>query len=126
MYIFFVLKYNTRIIKPDTPVPDDIKRRSRVLANDLENIPIHLSVFILAFVVQNLVNMTGQGFYGTWALSVLYPVYAGLRTIFTICYLQAIQPFRTVVFILANVTVFTTCAILLYSAFIIDVGAFSN
>jgi len=120
------LLFNYRIIKPETPVPDDIKRRSRALANDLENIPIHLSVFILAFVVQNLVNMTGQGFYGTWALSVLFPMYAGFRTIFTVCYLRAIQPLRTVAFLFANLTVFTTGAILLYSAFIIDVGAFSK
>lgn len=92
-----------------------------MFANELENVPFHVSIFILAFIVQNVANLSANwdstSYYGTLALSALYVIYAGLRVIYTICYLFALQPFRTISFVLSQLVVQTTVAILLYSAF---------
>ena len=106
-------------------VPANIQRRQRVLANDLENVPMHLLVFLLTFVVQNLVNMSGYGNDGTQALCVLYVAYAVFRCGFSLCYVLALQPYRTVFFLLSQITVFVTAGILLKGAWTVDVSNLS-
>lgn len=103
-------------------VPADIKRRARVFANHLENVPMHQLVFLLTFVVQNLVNMSGYGDDGTKALCVLYVAYAVFRVGFTLCYIAGLQPYRTVLFLLSQMTVFVTMGILLKGAWTVDVS----
>ena len=106
-------------------VPANIQRRQRVLANDLENVPMHLLVFLLTFVVQNLVNMSGYGNDGTQALCVLYVAYAVFRCGFSLCYVLALQPYRTIFFLLSQITVFVTAGILLKGAWTVDVSNLS-
>lgn len=113
------------IISISDAVPANIQRRQRVLANDLENVPMHLLVFLLTFVVQNLVNMSGYGNDGTQALCVLYVAYAVFRCGFSLCYVLALQPYRTVFFLLSQITVFVTAGILLKGAWTVDVSNLS-
>jgi hypothetical protein len=113
------------IISISDVVPANIQRRQRVLANDLENVPMHLLVFLLTFVVQNLVNMSGYGNDGTQALCVLYVAYAVFRCGFSLCYVLALQPYRTIFFLLSQITVFVTAGILLKGAWTVDVSNLS-
>ena len=107
-------------------IPPDIKRRSRAFANGLENIPFHLGIFVLAFLVQNLVNLFGDGTVGSRALCVLYVVYALLRVLHTTFYLLAIQPYRTLCFILSQAVMMATVAVLIYSAFSVNASTLAN
>lgn len=105
------------------PPPEDIRRRERQFLNDMENIPVHLAVFWAAFVLQTMQNATGNGGRtGTLALSALMIIYVVSRCLFTVCYIRAIQPFRTVFYILGTASVFVACGFLLNSAMQIDVS----
>ena len=100
--------------------PADIKRRQRTAANDIENIPFHFAIFWAAFIVQNLSNMSGNGDQETTALTCLVVIYAGISTLYSLCYVFALQPWRTVFFILSQLTVATTSCVLIASAFQVD------
>jgi uncharacterized MAPEG superfamily protein len=101
-------------------VPSDIKRRKRTAANDTENIPLHFAIFWAAFVVQNFCNASGNGQNETMALTCLIMIYTGFRGLFTLCYIFALQPWRTLSFISSQMTVFATAIILVVSAFQVD------
>ena len=103
------------------PVPSNILRRERQFANDLENIPFHMAIFWAAFIVQNFANATGNGGRdGTLALSCLIVIYTVVRTFYTIFYCYAIQPFRTLFYVLGTWCIIATMAILIYSAVTLD------
>ena len=103
------------------PANQNIKRRNRSLMNDLENLPIHLLVFWLAFIIQNFVNVSGRfGKEGTIALTILYIIYGGARVLYSFAYAYALQPFRSFAWALGVLTVYTTAAVLIYSAFQFD------
>jgi uncharacterized MAPEG superfamily protein len=104
-------------------IDDAVKRRVRVAGNDMENIPMHLVMFWAAFVVQNFANANDTGDRATTALTVLIVLYCALRYIFTACYLFGLQPFRTIAFVLSQLTVFCTLIIMVNSAFQVDIGA---
>lgn len=108
------------------PNPPDIKRRVRVFANDLENIPFHTTVFWGAFIVQCFVNLNGKnhGERETVALTALIVIYSGLRFLYSACYIFAIQPVRSIAYIFANLAVLAAACILVASAFKIDTGNF--
>ncbi len=100
--------------------PTDIKRRQRTAANDMENVPLHFVIFWAAFIVQCWCNASGNGDKETLALTCLIVIYVGLRVGYTLCYIFALQPWRTIVFILSQMTVVTTSCILVASAFQVD------
>ena len=103
------------------PPASNIQRRERQFVNDHENIPFHLPIFWAAFIVQNYSNATGNGGRdGTIALSCLILIYTLARTLYTIFYNFALQPWRTVCFVISNLAVGTTTAILIYSAVLLD------
>ena len=105
------------------PQPDDIARRERQFLNDMENIPIHLAVFYAAFIMQTFQNASGSGGrIGTIALSALFLMYTMCRILFTVCYIQSIQPFRTIFYILGTTTVCAACVNLIHSSFNIDMS----
>ena len=101
--------------------PEDIRRRERQFANDMENIPFHMSIFWAAFIVQNFANATGNGGRdGTLALSCLFLIYTLARCLFTICYIGSFQPWRTITYMMGTLSVLTTGAFLIYSAVELD------
>ncbi len=100
--------------------PPDIKRRNRTAANDLENVPFHFVIFWAAFIVQSWCNASGNGDKETVALTCLIVIYVALRFAFTFCYVFALQPWRTMFFMLSQFTVFATSCVLVASAFQID------
>ena len=102
--------------------PPGIQRKERQFANDLENIPMHLSIFWAAFIVQNYVNASNKGEQTTTALTCLIVIYTALRTTFTICYIFRLQPYRTLAFVLGNFCVFGASAILIAAAFQLDMS----
>lgn len=103
--------------------PEDARRRERQFVNDMENIPVHLSMFWAAFIIQNLQNASGTGGRnGTLCLSALILVYAISRTIFTVCYIRALQPFRTIFYIVATASALGACACLIIASFQVDMG----
>jgi uncharacterized MAPEG superfamily protein len=103
--------------------PEDARRRERQFVNDMENIPVHLSMFWAAFIIQNLQNASGNGGRnGTLCLSALILIYALSRTIFTVCYIRAIQPFRTIFYVVATMSVFGACMCLIIASFQVDMS----
>lgn len=104
----------------DMTLPPDIKRRERIVANNLENIPLHFGVFWAAFCVQNYSNLSGHGHKETRALTVLYTIYAALRVMFVLFYAFAIQPFRSISFLLSQLCVFGAAILLIIGAFNVD------
>ena len=103
------------------PPPEDIRRRERQFANDMENIPFHMAIFWAAFNVQNYANATGNGGRdGTLALSCLFLIYTLARCLFTICYIGSYQPWRTITYMMGTLSVLTTAAFLIYSAVGLD------
>jgi len=106
------------------PPPEDIVRRERQFSNDLENIPMHLIVFWAAFIIQILVNASGNGGRnGTLALTVLVITYAASRCLFTICYVFSAQPWRTICWVISTLSVITAACFLMYSAVELDITA---
>lgn len=108
----------------DRKNPENIKRRARVFGNDVENIPFHASIFWAAFVVQCFANLSNKGENETVALTVLIVIYCAFRTGYTLCYVFAVQPLRSILFILANITVAITALVMVNSAFALDTSNF--
>ena len=94
------------------PPPEDIKRRMRAIMNDLENIPVDLTIFWAALLVVLAGSQGGACTEEALALTVLLPIYVAMRVLYTVFYLRAIQPYRTVVFAIGTTTVFTASAVL--------------
>ena len=103
--------------------PTGGQRKERQFANDLENIPMHLSIFWAAFILQNYVNASNKGVQTTTALTCLIVIYTALRTAFTVCYIFGLQPYRTLAFLLSNFCVFGASALLVAAAFQLDMGS---
>src|SRR6266851_2726382 len=74
--------------------PEMVQRASRAWRNDLENIPIFL---ILAWIY------VAAGLSAT-AFVIYCLVFMAARIIHTICYLNAIQPYRTIAFTVGALT----------------------
>jgi uncharacterized MAPEG superfamily protein len=104
----------------DRPVPEDIKRRERCFLNDVENIPLHLVLFWAAYLVCFLALSSGKGEEEALGLLILFAIYTGSRTLYTICYIFGLQPWRTIVFGIANLSVVTSCCMLISLAFKMD------
>jgi uncharacterized MAPEG superfamily protein len=104
----------------DRKNPENIQRRARVFANDLENIPFHTAIFWAAFVVQCFANMSQFGENETLALTALIIMYCFFRAAYTVCYIFALQPMRSIAFILANLCVASTVLVMVNSAFNVD------
>jgi len=75
-----------------------MQRKQRSFANDMENIPLSLVIFWAAFLLQCYSNASGNGSIETTALASLFVIYVFARVFFTICYLCALQPFRSLSF----------------------------
>jgi uncharacterized MAPEG superfamily protein len=102
---------------------DTKKRRWRQAANDTENIPWNMVVFWAAFFVQNLLNFSflqNDGKNGTRALTALIIIYTCARCMFTICYLMALQPFRSITFFMGALATWVAAAILVYDTSQLD------
>lgn len=109
-------------------ISDDIKkRRYRQAANDVENIPWNLMVFWAAFIMQNYLNFSikqTDGRDGTRALTALIILYTFFRILYTGCYLFALQPFRSIFFLLGVLCTLMASAILMYAASKIDASSY--
>ena len=102
------------------PPDENVKRRTRTAANDMENIPMHLAIFWSAFIVQNFCNASGNGQNETIALTCLIMIYTGLRLFYTVCYVFALQPWRTISFALSQMAIFAAAIVMVVSAFEVD------
>lgn len=104
-----------------SPPPEDIRRMERQFLNDMENIPVHLAVFWAAFILQNMQNSGGiGGRTGTLTLSAIFILYTVCRVLFTVCYIMAIQPFRTVFYMLGTFSAVTAAGCMLFASFQVD------
>jgi len=105
-------------------VPEDVKRRERNFLNDLENIPFDFVIFWAAFLVQCFTILSGSGKQETLALICLIVIYSGMRVLYTLFYICALQPYRSIVWIIARLAVITTASVLVSSAFKVDSAVF--
>lgn len=99
------------------PPHETFDRRRRIFANDMENIPFHTTVFWAAFLVQNLSNASGNGAVETVALASLFAIYTFGRTMHTISYLFALQPWRSLSFMVALLSLLGAVGLLVSAAF---------
>lgn len=96
--------------------PAELKRRQRLLGNNMENVLVDLSLFWAAFVAVLVQTIAGGGRQEALALSILLPVYTASRVAFTVAYARAIQPLRSIVFTVGISCVFAAAGVLLSSA----------
>ena len=98
------------------PPPADIRKRQRVVMNNLENVPYDALVFWAAFVSVLAQSIAGGGQQEALALNVLLPVYSASRVAFTVFYVRGMQPFRTISFVVGMCSVVSAAGVLLASA----------
>ena len=100
------------------PPLEDANRKKRIFANDMENVPIHLAIFVMAFMVQFMLNsQPDKGKHGTRALTALIIIYTICRYLYTLFYIVKLQPFRTIAFLFSQFTIFATLIVMVISAF---------
>jgi uncharacterized membrane protein YecN with MAPEG domain len=95
--------FDAGIVKQEAASPD--LRKVRIFGNDMENIPFHYGIFVMAFIIQNFCNMSGAGKIETLMLTILIVVYASMRYLFTICFLFSLQPWRSIAFVVSIISV---------------------
>ena len=98
------------------PVPADIKRRMRIIMNNLENVPIELALFWAGFVSVLAQSLGGGGKDEALALTVLMTVYTAARIGFVATYALSLQPARTICFATASACAVAAAGVLLSSA----------
>ena len=103
-------------------VPTNVKRREKLVQNNLENIPMNLMIFWSALVVQCFSNATGHGDLETTLLTYLILIYTICRFVYSICYIYGLQPFRTLFFTLGLASVISVACIAVRSAWKIDMS----
>jgi hypothetical protein len=108
-------------IIPDVFSEVGVKRRQISATDDVQHIPMHLCVFLAAFVVQNLCNASGHGQQETLALTCLLIIYCAFRALFTVLYLFALQPYSNAAFALSQMTIFGTLCVLVVASFQVEV-----
>ena len=104
------------------PVPSNVKRRERVVGNDIENISLNLVIFWGALVIQCAANATGHGDLETTLLTYLILIYTCFRYLHTLCFLYGLQPFRTLFYALGKSCVISVACIAIRSAWKIDMS----
>lgn len=90
----------------------EFRRWERILANELENIPVGLaclwgSLLCLLFAA----GSTAQQEQLALAHAVLSLSYAGARSVFTVCYAASLQPWRSVAFLVGLACTAGHCAV---------------
>ena len=83
----------------------------------MENIPFHSAIFWGAFVVQCFTNACEKGQNETLALTALIIIYTIMRILYTICYIFALQPFRSLVWMLGLFCPLVAACVMVSSAF---------
>jgi uncharacterized membrane protein YecN with MAPEG domain len=97
--------------------PEDLKRRQRAFANDMENIPFHMVVIWAAYLLQVLsISQTGSQA-AVLALDVLVVFYVTGRVGHTLCYAYSLQPWRTIFFTLSLASIISIGVHLIYNSF---------
>ena len=99
------------------PPYETFDRRRRIFANDMENIPFHTAIFWAAFILQNFSNASGNGAVETVALASLFAIYTFGRSLHTISYMLALQPWRSLSFIVALLSLLGAAALMVAAAF---------
>ena len=107
-------------------LPANIKRRERNFANDMENIPFDFVIFWAAFILQRDAIMSRNGGSETLAVTALIVIYTGSRILFTVFYLCAMQPYRSLAFALGRLTVAITAFVMISSAFKVNFRVILN
>jgi uncharacterized MAPEG superfamily protein len=97
------------------PVPDDIKRRMRLIMNNLENAPMDLALFWAAF-ISVLVQSSSGGKEEALALNVLLPIYTAGRLVYAVAYARGLQPLRSICFATSLSCTVAAAGVLLSSA----------
>jgi uncharacterized MAPEG superfamily protein len=97
-----------------------VKRKARALANDLENIPLHMVVYWATFLMINMTLTESDSAFTVAALNGFMIMYTIFRYLYTLCYVFALQPFRTICFALALLCTVATSVVLVYAAFQLD------
>jgi uncharacterized MAPEG superfamily protein len=96
------------------------KRNKRQFLNDLENIPIHLTIFWASFMIQMYSNASGQGSSETFILTFLILFYTCSRILYTLFYFIGYSSLRLSFYFISLGCVFVTSIFLILSAFDID------
>lgn len=101
---------------------DEGNRKKRMLANDMENLPLQSVIFWGALLLQIFSNASGNGEYETHALIVLVIVYTVARVFYSVFYYFGLQPFRTISFFVAVLSTMVTGILMIIAAAQIDFG----
>jgi hypothetical protein len=107
-------------ILPKMTRPNNIGRRQRTAAGVVYHVPIHVVVFTSALVIQNFSNASGQGENETLALTCFIVFYGFMRFLTTILELRALDEYRKFAFVLSQLTIFATAALVIKSSFDVD------
>ena len=98
-------------------VPEDMKRRERIFANDMENIPFDMVIFWGALLIQIYAITSGRANSETIALICFIAIYTACRVLFTIFYIFALQPYRSLAWGLGRLSVLGAAFVMVSSSF---------
>ena len=94
------------------------QRWSNIKDNQMENIPMALVLFMMAYYfaidAEALISQEADNYYAVKALTVFVWTFTVARFFYVICYLYALQPFRSIVWFLATFSVIGTACLLPY------------
>lgn len=83
-----------------------VDRWTRIAANQLENFPVHLPLFLGIATIAGDLNVVAYGLLA----------YTVIRVLFIFCYLLALTPWRTLTFFFSNITIFTVIVLSVWRA----------
>jgi uncharacterized MAPEG superfamily protein len=86
---------------------DRTQRYRRAHRNALENVPLFLITSLLLVMTGPSVELAA-GLFGTFAV---------VRILHSVCYVKAIQPFRTIFFVIGQITQVVVLGLLVYKVF---------
>jgi hypothetical protein len=115
---FFTLKKN--------PNEDRAFRLNKISENDTTNMSYDIIVFFGAFIMNCFGVLNKKGESEAIALMVLISVYTFFRISFSLCYLFALQPWRTICFVFTKTTTMIACCIMISLSFKIEFAQFAK
>lgn len=129
--MYYAVNFNKRLPEDKAVIGDlaqaeskvdeeEVKRKERTFLNDVENIPFHVAIFWAGLLLEVLAIASGEGDKECLALLCLIVIYTTMRTLFTICFIYALQPYRSIVYSLAGLSVLAASCITVSCAFKVD------
>jgi len=108
------------------PNEDKVMRLTKISENDIHNMPCDIIIFLGAFIMNCFAVLNKKGESEAIALMVLICIYSFFRISFSLCYLFALQPWRSICFLFTKITPIAASCVMISLSFKIDFAQFAK